>query len=134
MKQLNLDNWFVCTECSGISYRFDCCNNTFCNSGGCDSCSNDLWDCVKNAIDSSEVPENIKQDYRDLLFNRLGELMNKDFLPEWLSMPNDGFLSENDRLTGKVGIRPINLLNSDNLNEVDKIWKMIYFLESGQPL
>jgi hypothetical protein len=35
----NPNNWFYCTGCQSLSYRFTCCGNSICSGGGCDICA-----------------------------------------------------------------------------------------------
>jgi hypothetical protein len=46
--------------------------------------------------------------------------MQREFIAEWLQAPNDAF----------GGLKPIEVVER---GEIDRIWRMIYVLESGQP-
>lgn len=50
----------------------------------------------------------------------LADVMAKEFVGEWLSTPND--------IWG--GLKPIEVIER---GEIDRIWRMIYQLESGMP-
>jgi DNA-binding transcriptional regulator YiaG len=50
----------------------------------------------------------------------LSSVMQAEFLPEWLQTPSDAF----------GGLKPLEVIER---GEVDRIWKMIYRLESGVP-
>ncbi len=54
------------------------------------------------------------------LLGQLAEVMKKDFIPEWLEKPNDAF----------AGLKPLEVLDR---GEVDRLWRLIYFLGSGSP-
>lgn len=50
----------------------------------------------------------------------LGRVMQVDFVAEWLQTPNEAF----------GGLKPLEVVER---GEVDRIWRMIYLLESGVP-
>lgn len=55
------ENWVFCLECDSISYKFDCCGNLACTSGGCDLCKDlhkEIWKIVNegNSPNKDEVP------------------------------------------------------------------------------
>jgi hypothetical protein len=50
----------------------------------------------------------------------LERVMKADFVPHWLQEPNDAF----------AGLKPIEVVER---GEIDRIWRMIYQLESGVP-
>ncbi|HEX4141911.1 MAG TPA: helix-turn-helix domain-containing protein [Pirellulales bacterium] len=54
------------------------------------------------------------------LHRALAEVMKADFVPQWLQQPNDAF----------GGLKPIEVVER---GEIDRIWRMIYLLESGTP-
>ena len=57
----------------------------------------------------------------DRLRQSLAGVVRADAIPVWLETPNDAF----DRL------KPLELIER---GEIDRIWKMIYYLESGTPV
>ena len=52
------------------------------------------------------------------LFSSLKELVDAESLPNWFQAPNDAF----------DGLKPIEVVER---GEMDRLWQMIYFLESG---
>ena len=50
----------------------------------------------------------------------LAGVMREDFVGSWLNVPNDAF----------DGLKPIEIIER---GEVDRVWRMIYQLESGVP-
>ena|SRR5271157_295625 len=54
------------------------------------------------------------------LYNSLSGVMKKDHVAEWLSIPNPVF----------DGLKPLEVIER---GESDRIWKMIYDLEVGEP-
>jgi transcriptional regulator with XRE-family HTH domain len=54
----------------------------------------------------------------DRLRERLSEVVNEDAIPRWLDSPNDAF----------GGLKPLEVIER---GEVDRLWTMIYHLESG---
>lgn len=52
--------------------------------------------------------------------NALSKVMAEDAIGEWLTTPNDAF----------DGLKPLEVIEH---GEVDRIWRMVYLLESGQP-
>ena len=50
----------------------------------------------------------------------LARVMRSEFVGQWLQTPNPAF----------DGLKPIELVER---GEIDRVWKMIYRLESGQP-
>lgn len=50
----------------------------------------------------------------------LARVMQSEFVGQWLQTPNPAF----------DGLKPIELVER---GEIDRVWKMIYLLESGQP-
>ena len=55
------------------------------------------------------------------LFDALSDLMETPYVGEWLKTPNDAF----------EGSTPLQVIER---GESDRIWRMIYFLETGEPL
>lgn len=51
----------------------------------------------------------------------LSSVMKSEFVPDWLQSPNDAF----------GGLKPLEVIER---GEIDRIWRMIYQLESGAPL
>jgi hypothetical protein len=49
---------------------------------------------------------------------RLTERVQPDAIPEWLDTPNDAF----------DGLKPIEVIER---GEIDRLWSMIFYLESG---
>jgi len=49
---------------------------------------------------------------------RLSRVMKSEFIPKWLSTPNDEF----------EGLKPLEVIER---GEVDRLWDMIFYLESG---
>ena len=56
----------------------------------------------------------------DRLRERLARVMKPEFIPQWLETPNDAF----------GGLKPIEVLER---GEIDRIWTMLFHLESGTP-
>ena len=56
----------------------------------------------------------------DRLLKALGEIMDDDFISEWLVTPTDAF----------GGLKPLEVIDR---GEADRIWQMIYALRSGEP-
>ncbi len=56
----------------------------------------------------------------DRLRQALARVMKADFIGVWLQSPNDAF----------DGLKPLEVVER---GEVDRLWQMIYLLESGQP-
>ena len=54
------------------------------------------------------------------LVDALGQVMQASFIGDWLQVPNDAF----------AGLKPIEVIER---GEVDRLWRMIHVLESGQP-
>ena len=54
------------------------------------------------------------------LLNALAEVIDADFIAEWLVIPNDAFGC----------LKPLEVIDR---GEVDQIWQMIYRLRSGEP-
>lgn len=54
------------------------------------------------------------------LHQALARVMESDFIAEWLQTPNDAF----------AGLKPIEVVER---GEIDRIWRMIYELQSGMP-
>ncbi len=65
----------------------------------------------------------VKREFNELnrLVAALKGIMEKDFLAGWLTTPNEAF--------GEL--KPIEVIER---GEVDRIWRMIYYIESGQPI
>lgn len=73
--------------------------------------------------ESGEAPgEASRQRLRELerLRDALGTVMRPDFIGSWLQTPNRQF----------DGLKPLEVMER---GEVDRIWRMIYLLESGTP-
>jgi DNA-binding transcriptional regulator YiaG len=49
---------------------------------------------------------------------RLAEVVQPDAIPEWLDTPNDAF----------DGLKPLEVIER---GEIDRLWNMIFYLESG---
>ena len=56
----------------------------------------------------------------DRLRERLARVMKSEFIPQWLETPNDTF----------DGLKPIEVLER---GEIDRIWTLLFHLESGTP-
>jgi transcriptional regulator with XRE-family HTH domain len=56
----------------------------------------------------------------DRLQTRLSQVMQSDFIAEWLMTPNEGF----------DGLKPLEVIER---GEIDRLWDMIFYLESGIP-
>src|SRR5262245_35837717 len=56
----------------------------------------------------------------DRLQQRLARVMKPEFIPRWLETPNESF----------DGLKPIEVLER---GEVDRIWTLLFHLESGTP-
>jgi transcriptional regulator with XRE-family HTH domain len=56
----------------------------------------------------------------DRLRERLGRVMKPEFIPQWLESPNETF----------NGLKPIEVLER---GEIDRIWSLLFQLESGNP-
>lgn len=54
------------------------------------------------------------------LRDALAEVMQPDSIADWLTTPNDAFR----------GLKPLEVIER---GEADRIWRMIYYLESGEP-
>ena len=54
------------------------------------------------------------------LHRALTAVMKADYVPQWLQEPNDAF----------GGLKPIEVVER---GEIDRIWRMVYVLESGMP-
>ena len=54
------------------------------------------------------------------LQDALSRVMKHDFIATWLATPNEGF----------GGLKPLEVIER---GELDRIWRMIYLLESGTP-
>ncbi len=52
------------------------------------------------------------------LYDRLAGVIRADYLPEWLETPNPAF----DRL------KPVEVIER---GQVDRLWRMLFYLESG---
>jgi DNA-binding transcriptional regulator YiaG len=52
------------------------------------------------------------------LRSRLAQVMKGEFIPEWLATPNEAF----------DGLKPIEVIER---GEIDRLWDMIFYLESG---
>ena len=52
------------------------------------------------------------------LRDRLAEIVSADTIPAWLDTPNPAF----------DGLRPLEVIER---GEVDRLWKMLFYLESG---
>ncbi len=51
---------------------------------------------------------------------RLAEVVRAEAIPQWLDTPNDAF----------DGLKPLEVIER---GEIDRLWNMIYYLESGVP-
>jgi DNA-binding transcriptional regulator YiaG len=51
---------------------------------------------------------------------KLAEVVRPEEIPHWLDTPNDGF----------GGLKPLEVIER---GEIDRLWNMIYYLESGVP-
>jgi DNA-binding transcriptional regulator YiaG len=51
---------------------------------------------------------------------KLAEVVRQEEIPEWLETPNDAF----------GGLKPLEVIER---GEIDRLWNMIYYLESGVP-
>lgn len=51
----------------------------------------------------------------------LAHVMREEFIATWLNTPNDGF----------EGLKPLEVIER---GEIDRLWRMIYQLESGIPI
>lgn len=49
---------------------------------------------------------------------RLAEVVRSEFIPEWLETPNQAF----------EGLKPLEVIER---GEIDRLWDMIFYLESG---
>lgn len=58
MMEIKKENWFYCTGCAHVSYRFDCCGNSSCNGGGCDKCK-EFRDHVYKLIEEGKYSDRI---------------------------------------------------------------------------
>jgi hypothetical protein len=56
----------------------------------------------------------------DRLRDRLARVMKPEFIPNWLDAPNECF----------GGLKPIEVLER---GEIDRIWTLLFQLESGNP-
>lgn len=54
------ERWFYCCLCRDVSYKFECCNNTFCNGGGCEICK-EHHQIIKELIEYKEYPYNLRK-------------------------------------------------------------------------
>jgi transcriptional regulator with XRE-family HTH domain len=54
------------------------------------------------------------------LRDALAEVMQPESIADWLTTPNDAF----------HGLKPLEVIER---GEADRIWQMIYYLESGEP-
>ena len=54
----------------------------------------------------------------DRLRSRLGQVMKPEFIHEWLSTPNEAF----------DGLKPLEVIER---GEIDRLWDMLFYLESG---
>ena len=72
--------------------------------------------------DKRTPSESVKREFNELkrLVAALKGIMDADFLAEWLTTPNEAF-SE---------LKPLEVIER---GEVDRIWRMVYYIESGQP-
>ena len=50
--------------------------------------------------------------------SRLGQVMKPEFIHEWLSIPNEAF----------DGLKPLEVIER---GEIDRLWDMLFYLESG---
>jgi hypothetical protein len=54
----------------------------------------------------------------DRFWNRLAEVVAEDAIPSWLDTPNEAF----------DGLKPVEAIER---GEIDRLWDMIFYLESG---
>lgn len=54
------------------------------------------------------------------LYARLSEVITPEAIPSWLDTPNDAF----------DGLKPLEVIER---GEIDRLWNMIFYLESGVP-
>ena len=54
----------------------------------------------------------------DRLRSRVSQVMKAEFIGEWLATPNDAF----------DGLKPLEVIER---GEIDRLWDMIFYLESG---
>jgi transcriptional regulator with XRE-family HTH domain len=54
------------------------------------------------------------------LLTALATLVDADAIPTWLQAPNDAF----------GGLKPLEIVER---GEIDRLWRMVFFLESGVP-
>lgn len=50
----------------------------------------------------------------------LARVMKPNFIPQWLHIPNEAF----------DGLKPLAVIER---GQIDRIWRMIFYLESGMP-
>ena len=64
----------------------------------------------------------LKDDFAETqrLLTALGNLVDPDTIPVWLQTPNDAF----------GGLKPLEVVER---GETDRLWRMVFFLESGVP-
>lgn len=68
---------------------------------------------------SATARKNIRELVR--LFDALSDIMDTGYVGEWLKAPNEAF----------DGSTPLQVIER---GESDRIWRMIYFLETGEPV
>ena len=68
-------------------------------------------DARKPLIDSGEIQR---------LHEALCEVMQQEFLGQWLQTPNDAL----------GGLKPAEAIKN---GEIERLWRIVYFLQSGQP-
>ncbi len=66
--------------------------------------------------------EKLQRNYLEVkrLCDSLSEVIDKDYLGDWLSIPNKAF----------SGLKPIEVIER---GEIDRLWEMFYRLRSGMP-
>lgn len=65
--------------------------------------------------------KNLNDDLEKDIRTRLERLIKSEFIDSWLNTPNNAFEDK----------KPIELIRT---KEIDKLYKMLYILESGEPL
>lgn len=77
---------------------------------------------IANWESGTAISPNIKRQMQELkrLRQALAGVMEADYVGEWLQEPNEAF----------GGLKPLEVIER---GQTDRIWRMIYILESGNP-
>jgi hypothetical protein len=78
------------------------------------------WSIIKAEVEQMPTRRRNSTPEYERLTRSLAQVMQEDFIPAWLQAPNEMF----------GGLTPLEVVDR---GEIDRLWRMIYQLESGTP-